>query len=68
MEHLVIPIAGMSCGGCVDAVREALAKIPGVTVEQVTVGTAAVRFDPAVTTPEKLRAAITRAGYQPRPA
>lgn len=68
MQRISIPIAGMSCGGCVRAVRDALAKEPGVQVEQVTVGTAAVRFDPAVTTPEKLRAAITRAGYQPGPA
>lgn len=67
MENLVIPIAGMSCGACVSAVREALSKLPGVQVDKVTVGTAVVRFDPAVTTLKALRAAITRAGYVPRP-
>ena len=38
MQRLSIPIAGMSCGGCVRAVRDALAKVPGVNIEQVTVG------------------------------
>lgn len=68
MQHITLSIAGMSCGGCVSAVQEALSKVPGVQVDKVTVGTAVVRFDPAVTTPEALRAAITRAGYEPRPA
>ena len=65
MQHLVIPIAGMSCGGCARAVREALSKVPGVRVEAVTPGKAVVEFDPARTSPEALRAAISRAGYQP---
>jgi copper chaperone len=65
MQHLVIPIMGMSCGGCVRAVREALSKVPGVQVERVTVGSAAVVFDPALTTPAALRAAIAQAGYHP---
>lgn len=65
MQRISIPIAGMSCGGCVNNVRNALARIPGVQVEQVTVGSATVAYDPAVTSPEALGAAIVRAGYKP---
>ena len=66
MQRISIPIAGMSRGGCVANVRKALAPLAGVQVEEVTVGTATVSFDPAVTGLETLRAAITRAGFQPQ--
>ena len=65
MQRISISIAGMSCGGCVNSVRNALTRIPGVQVEQVKVGSATVAYDPAVTSPEAFRAAITRAGYKP---
>lgn len=65
MQRISIPIAGMSCGGCVNNVRNALTRVPGVQVEQVTVGSATVVYDPAVTSAEALRAAIARAGYKP---
>ena len=58
----------MSCGGCVRSVRDVLSRVPGVQVDSVTVGSATVTFDPAVTTHEALRAAITRAGFAPGPA
>ena len=64
MERILIPIVGMSCGGCAQSVRDVLARLPGVHVEQVVVGTADVTFDPALTTPDQLRAAITRAGFE----
>ena len=65
MQRISIPIAGMSCGGCVNNVRNALTRIPGVKVEQVKVGSATVAYDPAVTSPEALRAAIAKDGYKP---
>ena len=68
MERMTIPIAGMSCGGCVSNVRNALARTPGVQVEQVRVGAATVAYDPAVTSPDAIREAISRAGYTPRAA
>lgn len=68
MQRISIPIAGMSCGGCVSNVRNALARVPGVHVEQVKVGSAAVAYDPAVTSPEVIRAVIARAGYTPSAA
>jgi copper chaperone len=65
MHSLTIPIAGMSCGGCVNSVRNALSTIPGVADAQVKVGEATVKYDPTITNPEALRGVITRAGYTP---
>lgn len=64
MERISIQIDGMSCSGCVNSVRNALARIPGVQVDQVQVGMAAVAYDPAITDPETLRAAVEKAGYK----
>jgi copper chaperone CopZ len=63
MQSLTIPITGMSCGGCVNSIRNALSKIPGVTDAQVKIGTAIITYDPALTNPEALRRVITQAGY-----
>ena len=68
MKHLSIHIDGMSCSGCVNSVRKALARIPGVEVDQVEIGMATVAYDPAVTDPARVRAAIEQAGYQTPPA
>lgn len=63
METLTISITGMSCGGCVAGVRKALSTVLGVADAQVKVGEATVNFDPAITNPDAIRGAITRAGY-----
>jgi copper chaperone CopZ len=66
MEQMSIHIAGMSCGGCVNSVRNALTRLPGVQIRQVQVGSATVAFDPSVTSPESVRAAIVNAGFEPQ--
>ena len=63
MQSLTIPITGMSCGGCVSSIRNALSKAPGVTNAEVKIGSAVVTYDPARTNPEALRQVITQAGY-----
>ena len=63
MSSLTIPITGMSCGGCVNNVQSALAKVPGVIEAQVKVGSATISYDPARTSPEVLRGAVAQAGY-----
>ena len=63
MNTLTMPITGMNCGGCVNGVRNALSTISGVHDAQVMIGVASVTYDPALTNPEALRGAITRAGY-----
>lgn len=63
MEQTTISITGMSCGGCVNSVRRALASIAGVTDANVKVGAAAVTYDPEATNPAALRHAIVQAGF-----
>ena len=63
MVPLALSINGMSCGHCLNAVRRALSGTPGVTVDSVRIGRADVQYDPGVTTPETIAAAVTDAGY-----
>ena len=64
MEHLRLDITGMSCDHCVRAVREALAGVDGAQVEQVEIGSATVRYDPARTSPEEIANAVSDEGYE----
>ncbi len=68
MNQITIPINGMSCGGCVRNVQQALGRLPGVVVEKVTVGSATVKYDPSVTDRDAIFATIERAGYVPQAA
>lgn len=63
MQTLNLSISGMSCGHCVRAVRDALAHLPGVAVEQVDIGTASIKYDPAVVSLDEVTGAIEDAGY-----
>jgi copper chaperone len=64
MKQLKLEVAGMSCGHCVGAVREALAKVPGVKVEDVRIGSASVSFDEAKASVGDLVDAVADAGYE----
>lgn len=59
-------ITGMSCQHCIQAVRRALAAVPGVTVVDVSLGTATVTIDTddGMTMIDR---ALSGAGYQRRP-
>jgi len=59
-----IAISGMSCEHCVQAVREALSHLEGVTVEDVEIGAATVSYG-APASREDIIAAIETAGYSP---
>jgi copper chaperone len=65
MTEKKIDIQGMSCGHCVMAVRSELAKIPGVEVKKITVGSATVIFDERAVPIDRIYAAIREAGYAP---
>jgi len=67
MERTTMQISGMSCGHCVGAVTQALKGLDGVEVEQVTIGSATVAYDPARTSPTQLAEAVEEAGYEVRP-
>jgi Cu+-exporting ATPase len=64
--RLTIPVGGMTCAACQATVQRALSKEPGVLDAAVNLMTesAAVTFDPAVTTPSTLVGAIQRTGYE----
>jgi copper chaperone CopZ len=44
-------------------VNKALSSLPGVTVEDVTVGSARIRFEPDRTSLERIASALDEAGY-----
>jgi copper chaperone len=57
-------IGGMTCGGCVRAVRSALESIPGLEIKRLPLSEPAVlRFDPARVDPETIVSAVEEAGF-----
>lgn len=68
MERMTMRIDGMSCSHCVKAVHEALAELPGVDVEAVEIGRAAVAYDPARVDRRTMAEAVRDAGYEPAEA
>lgn len=63
MQRMELTIDGMSCAHCVRAVEQALSSVPGVTVEEVVVGSARVSYDPSRTSPDSIRQAVNDEGY-----
>ena len=63
MERMTMKIDGMTCGHCVSQVTKALKGLDGVNLEQVSVGSATVSFDPTVTPEEKITQAVEDQGY-----
>jgi len=59
-------VTGMTCAGCENTIKLALEKTPGVRSSEVSYdrGEAVVEYDRKLTTPEKLRDAISQTGYQ----
>jgi copper chaperone CopZ len=63
---LTLTVTGMTCGGCENAVKRAVGKLPGVASvdashreQRVTVD-----YDAAQTTPETIAAKINGLGYR----
>ena len=63
MTELKLTIEGMSCEHCVRAVKNRLTATPGVTVEDVVVGSATLQYDPARTNVDAIEEAIADEGY-----
>jgi copper chaperone CopZ len=64
MRDLTLFIEGMSCGHCLNAVNKALASVPGVEIESVSIGRADVRYDERVIAPGLIVEAVSGAGYR----
>ncbi|HEX5819305.1 MAG TPA: heavy-metal-associated domain-containing protein [Gemmatimonadales bacterium] len=68
MTQMTLHISGMSCGHCLNAVKNALSTAPGVQLRSVQMGRAEVEYDPNVTTPEQIKDIVADAGYDATPA
>ena len=64
METVNLSIKGLCCGGCAAKVTTALKSLPGTKVEEVTVGSARVSFDPQKTSSHALIAAVDHLGFK----
>ena len=65
-ETIRFPVAGMTCGSCVNRITRAVRRLDGVTRVKVDLGreTATVRREPALVSNAALAAAVAEAGYQ----
>jgi Cu+-exporting ATPase len=63
--EITLPITGMTCASCVRRVERSLTKVDGVNEAAVNLATerARVSYDPTVTSPPDLKAAVEKAGY-----
>lgn len=65
MKTEFLKVTGMTCGGCVNSLTQALKAVAGVSNVQVTLSTGetAVQYDGLLTSPEALQLAVRNAGY-----
>jgi copper chaperone CopZ len=65
-ETIRFPVAGMTCGSCVNRITRAVRKLDGVTKVHVDLRgeTATVRREPALVSNAALAAAVEGAGYE----
>lgn len=63
MKKLSLVLDGMGCGACVANVRKTLDALPGVTIDDVAVGSASVTFDPDRHPQQTITDALAQAGY-----
>jgi copper chaperone CopZ len=63
MTKAHLNIEGMHCGGCVTRVSTALKNLPGVTVDEVQVGSATIQYDEAKVTPPTVVQALEKIGF-----
>ncbi len=63
MERITLKIDGMTCNNCVGHVTKALREMPGVSVEQVGIGSATLSYDAARTSEQQIARTIEDEGY-----
>ncbi|MDR3393123.1 MAG: heavy-metal-associated domain-containing protein [Sulfuriferula sp.] len=66
MQHIILNITGMTCGGCTNSVTRVLSALPGVGKVNVSLehANAEVEFDPTKSSIEALKQAIETAGFE----
>lgn len=65
IQQVTLKVAGMTCSSCPFTVKKALSKVKGVqqVKTNLKLKQAIVRYDDTQTSPQKLAAATTNAGY-----
>lgn len=66
MKQIQIQVSGMTCGGCVKSVQNALQARDGVSeaTADLASGNVTVAYDPAQINPQALQQAIVDAGFE----
>ncbi len=62
-KHVSLRVEGMTCGGCVAAVRNVVSRQPGVSSPQVEIGKVELDLDESVGSLDRIREAVQKAGY-----
>lgn len=64
-SNATLTITGMTCGGCVGAVKRQLKRTEGVTAYEVSLekAEAEVTYDPARTDPKKIADSVSKTGF-----
>ncbi|HTY57820.1 MAG TPA: heavy-metal-associated domain-containing protein [Bacteroidota bacterium] len=63
MKNEELKISGMTCNHCVMSLKKELAKVPGVEVKDVRIGSALVAYDESKVSDALLRSAVEEAGF-----
>jgi copper chaperone CopZ len=63
---LTLPVHGMTCGGCENAVKRAVGAMPGIADVEAShrEHRVVVTFDPALVTPADIESKIGKLGYR----
>lgn len=67
--ELTLPVTGMTCGGCENAVKRALGALPGVSAVAAShqSNEVSVTYDSAQVSPDQIAAKIASLGYHVHP-
>jgi len=63
MKNEELKISGMTCNHCVMSLKKELAKLPGLEVKDVRIGSALVAYDESKITGALLKSAVEEAGF-----
>jgi copper chaperone len=58
-----LKINGMTCNHCVMSLRKELAKVPGVEIKDVRIGSALLSYDESKVSSALLKGAVEEAGF-----
>ena len=65
MQTELLKVTGMTCGGCVNSLTQALKAVEGVgdVTVSLSTGETSVQYDEHLTSPQQLKLTVKNAGY-----